>query len=125
VVSLSASFGGATQTAQLTVTPAPTGTPTGPLPAPTLLSPATDARFAPGQAITFDWSDVTGAASYTIQIDDSNTFSTPLIISQSVTASQYTNSTLPITQLWWRVRANDTAGNTGVWSAVRRFEVKN
>ena len=73
-----------TTSAQLTVTrgsaPTPTPSPTPPaaLPAPSLVSPAADARFAPGANITFNWSDVTGAASYTIQIDDSNTFPSPL-----------------------------------------------
>jgi hypothetical protein len=64
------------------------------------VSPANDARFSPGQSITFDWSDVTGAASYTIQIDDTDTFSTPLTVNQTVGASQFSTS------------------------AVRRFEVK-
>ncbi len=109
-----------------TATPAaPTPTPAGSLPAPSLLSPAHDARFSPGQTITFDWSDVAGAASYTIQIDDAEAFSSPLIVNQTVTASVYTNSTLPTTRMWWRVRANDAAGNPGAWSAVRRFEVRN
>jgi hypothetical protein len=119
---ISAAFDGVTRTATLTVTPpaAP-----GPLPAPTLLSPAVDARFAPGQAITFDWTDVSGAASYTIQIDDTETFSTPLVATATTVPSQFTTSTLPTTRMWWRVRANDPAGNPGAWSAVRRFEVKN
>ncbi|HEV3485119.1 MAG TPA: hypothetical protein VG106_06910 [Vicinamibacterales bacterium] len=118
---ISATFDGVTRTATLSVTPpaAPT-----PLSAPSLLAPAVDARFAPGQSITFDWTDVSGAASYTIQIDDSETFSTPLVMSQSVAASQLTTSTLPTTRMWWRVRANDAAGNPGAWSGVRRFEVK-
>ena len=93
-------------------------------PAPTLLSPANDARFSPGQAITFDWSDVSGAASYTIQIDDSSTFTAPLTVSQTVAVSRYTTSTLPTRRMWWRVRANNSAGNPGAWSAVRRLEVK-
>jgi hypothetical protein len=92
--------------------------------APTLVSPANDARFAPGTTITFDWSDVSGAASYTIQIDDSDSFSAPLIVNQTTTASQFTTSTLPTTRMWWRVRANDASGAPGNWSAVRRFEVK-
>ena len=50
----------------------------GPLPAPTLDRPGNDARFSPGQSITFDWSDVAGAGGYTIQIDDSQSFSAPL-----------------------------------------------
>jgi hypothetical protein len=119
-VAITASFAGVSKTATLTVAPVSSG----PLPAPSLLSPANDARFLPGQAITFDWTDVTGAASYTIEIDDSETFAAPLIVSQSVGASHYTNSTLPTRRMWWRVRANDAAGNPGAWSAVRRFEVK-
>jgi len=87
-------------------------------------SPASDARFAPGQNITFDWSDVTGAASYTIQIDDQDSFPSPLIVDQTVTASQFSSSTLPTKRLWWRARANSASGTPGSWSSVRRFEVK-
>lgn len=83
------------------------------------MSPAHQARFSPGQTITFDWTDVAGAASYTIQIDDSNTFAAPQIVSQTVTASTYSTSTLPTRKMWWRVRANDASGNPGAWSAVR------
>jgi hypothetical protein len=89
-----------------------------------LLSPANDARFSPGQTIVFDWSDVSGASTYTIQIDDAETFSTPLTVSQTVAASQFTTSMLPTTRMWWRVRANDASGTAGTWSAVRRMEVK-
>ncbi len=121
-----------TRSANLTVTPgtAPTPTPTptppsaGTLPAPSLLSPAADARFAPGTNIIFDWSNVTGAASYTIQIDDQDTFPSPFIVNQTVTASQFSSSTLPTRTMWWRARANDTSGKPGNWSSIRRFEVK-
>jgi hypothetical protein len=121
-----------TRSANLTVTrgtvpsptPTPTPTPSGTLPAPSLFSPAADARFAPGTNITFDWSDVSGAANYTIQIDDQNTFSSP-IVNRSVTASQFSSSTLPALTMWWRARANNASGNAGTWSAARRFEVKN
>ena len=119
-----------TRSANLTVTrgtpppPTPTPTPSGTLPAPSLVSPAADARFAPGTNITFNWSDVSGAANYTIQIDDQNTFSSP-IVNRSVTASQFSSSTLPTLTMWWRARANNASGNAGTWSAARRFEVKN
>ncbi len=119
-----------TTSAQLAVTrgsastPTPTPTPPATLPAPSLVSPAADARFAPGANITFNWSDVTGAASYTIQVDDSNTFPSPLIVNQTVTTSQFSSSTLPIKTMWWRARAN-ASGKAGNWSAIRRFEVKN
>jgi hypothetical protein len=104
--------------------PPPPPPPPGPLPAPSLQSPARDARFSPGQSITFNWSDVAGATSYTIQIDDSDDFSSPFIVNQTVTDSTYSTSTLPERRMWWRVRAIDAAGNPGNWSSDRRFEFK-
>ena len=122
-----------TVSANLTVTagappppsPTPPASPTPPpnLTAPSLISPAADARFAPGTNITFDWSDVAGATSYTIQIDDQETFPSP-IVNQTTTASQFGTSTLPTLRMWWRVRANN-GGTSGPWSAVRRFEIRN
>jgi hypothetical protein len=94
------------------------------LPAPSLISPAADARFAPGANILFDWSDVAGAARYTIQIDDNNAFPSPMILQQTTTASQFSTSTLPTLTMWWRVQATDASGNPGSWSSARRFEVK-
>ena len=44
---------------------------------PTLLAPSN--ADTPPQPITFDWSDVTSAVSYTIQIDDSSAFTAPLV----------------------------------------------
>ena len=107
-----------------TATPAPSATPPTALAAPSQLTPAADARFAPGTNITFDWSDVAGAASYTIQVSDQSTFSTTPIVNQNVTGSQFSTSTLPVKTMWSRVRANDASGNAGPWSAARRFEVK-
>ena len=87
--------------------------------APTLLSPAQDAN--PNQPVAFDWTDVAAATSYRIQIDDSNTFSTPLVVNQVVTASQFTAPTLASRQHWWRVRGITSAGGAGPFSTVRRF----
>jgi hypothetical protein len=74
VVTISA-FYDTTVSAKLTVTAGAPPSPTPPqqLPAPSLIAPAADARFAPGTNITFDWTDVSGATSYTIQIDDQDT----------------------------------------------------
>jgi hypothetical protein len=94
------------------------------LPAPAQITPAADARFLPGTNVTFDWSDITGAASYTIQVSDSTSFPSPLIVGQTGGASQFSTSTLPTKTMWWRVRANDSSGNPGIWSPARRFEVK-
>ena len=94
------------------------------LSAPTLLKPSADQRFPSGTNITFDWSDVANATSYTIQIDDRDTFPSPWIRNQTVSVSTYSTSSLPRTRMWWRVRANSSSGVAGPWSAVRRFEVK-
>jgi hypothetical protein len=84
-----------------------------------LVSPANDARFAPGANILFDWTEVSGAASYTIEIDDQDTFASPFVLNQSVINSQVSTSTLPTRTMWWRVRAHDASGNPGNWSSLR------
>jgi hypothetical protein len=121
-VTITATYGGVSRTTTLTVTPASTST--SPLPAPSLISPAADARFLPGTSITFDWTDVSGAASYTIQIDNEESFATPQVVNVNTTVSQFTTSALPTTRMWWRVRANSASGTPGSWSSIRRFEVK-
>jgi len=87
--------------------------------APNLISPAQ--AGTPAQPVLFDWSDVSAATRYRIQIDDSSNFSTPLVVDQTVTASQFTASTLVVRQHWWRVRGINSAGTAGAWSSVRRF----
>jgi FG-GAP-like repeat len=82
--------------------------------APTLVSPAQDAT--PPQPVAFDWTDVGAATSYQIHIDDSNKFSTPLVVDAKVTASQFTAPTLAAKRHWWRVRGINSAGVAGPWS---------
>ena len=98
-----------------TTPPAPPPVPA----APALLAPAN--ASSPAQPITFDWSDVTGAASYTIQIANSSAFTAPLVRDQSVTASTYFQGGLATTTQFWRVRGVNTAGVAGAWSAARSF----
>jgi hypothetical protein len=117
-VTITASAAGVTQTTTLTVTPAPPQ----PLAAPTLLAPANGARLNVGQTASFDWSDVSGAASYTIQISTSSTFAST-VVNQGVTASQFATAALPKATLYWRVRATDAAGTAGTWSAALSFRV--
>lgn len=118
-VTLTATAAGVSRTATLTVDPPSAGS----LAAPSLLSPAADARFSVGQTIVFDWSDVTGAASYTLAIDDQETFSSPTVL-RTVTTSTFATSTLPAARMWFRVRALDASGTAGAWSGSRRFEVR-
>ena len=119
-VTLTATFGGVSRTATLTVNPAGSGT----LPAPSLLSPADDARFSAGQTITFDWSDVAGAASYTIQVDDQESFSSPTV-QQSVSASTFSASALPThAHVVARSDCQRSRQRRGGWSSARRFELR-
>ena len=88
--------------------------------APTLLSPANGAT--PTQPVTFDWGDVTAATSYEIQVDDSTTFTLPLVIDQVVTPSTFATGGFANVQHSWRVRGINSAGTAGAWSAVRTFQ---
>lgn len=112
--SISAGYGGTTRSASLTVNP-----PTTTLPAPSLVSPANGAQ--PAQPVTLDWSDVGGAVSYRIQIDNASTFAAPFVTDQLVTESRFTAGTLPGTDHWWRVQALNANGAAGAWSGSRRF----
>jgi hypothetical protein len=130
-VTISATAGGVTKSAVLTVNPFGSPPPpppppppsSGPLPAPTLLSPADGSRFNQGDTVPFDWTDVSGAASYVIQVSSSNTFPST-VLNQTVTPSQFATSTLPASDLFWRVRANDSAGSPGAWSTVLGFRIR-
>lgn len=118
-VTLSVSGAGVTRTVTLTVNPIPLP----PLPAPTLLSPASGARFAPGQSVPFDWSDVPNAASYTLQVSSSSTFAS-ILLERSSSASQVTASFAATGDRFWRVRATGPDGSPGTWSAARSFRIK-
>ena len=118
VVTITGFQGSVTRSANLTVlsgssAPAP-GT-------PSLVSPADAAAVT--LPVTLDWSDASNASSYEIQVDDSSGFSLPLVSSLTSTASQTSVSGLAAGQYWWRVRAKNSAGAVGNWSASRGFTV--
>ncbi|MDG5816986.1 carbohydrate binding domain-containing protein [Chitinispirillales bacterium ANBcel5] len=68
----------------------------------------------------FNWSHVTGAQTYTIQIATSNTFSAASIIHQDTlfTNSFTPDSDLPITTIFWRVKADNSP-----WSIMEQVAV--
>jgi hypothetical protein len=94
------------------------------LPPPALVSPAAGATLSSLRP-TFDWTDVSGATSYTIQISAYSDFSIR-ISSTQVTASTYTPSAdLPMGVIvYWRVRANGANGSSA-WVEVpaRTFKI--
>src|SRR5439155_1444571 len=86
---------------------------------PSLSSPADGA--SPAQPVTLTWTAASNAASYEIQVDDNSTFTVPLVRSLISTTTQTTVTGLPTVRLFWRVRALNSAGVAGNWSASRRF----
>jgi hypothetical protein len=121
-VTLSVAGGGVTKTGTLTVNPIPVAPPA-PLAAPSLSAPAAGARFNVGQTVPFNWSDVTGAASYTLQVGTSSTFTT-VVLTRTVTASQLSVALTAAGDRAWRVRANRSDGSAGAWSAVRSIRIR-
>ncbi|MEK7327755.1 MAG: hypothetical protein AAB217_21120, partial [Chloroflexota bacterium] len=73
----------------------------------------------------FDWGNVSGASSYSLQISTNQNFAT-LVLNMNVSASAYTPMVdLPKgTLLFWRVRTNGTNGPSA-WSRVRHFDSPN
>jgi hypothetical protein len=117
---VSAAYNSVTRTAALTVNPPAAPPPPTPA-APLLVSPA-DAATAVAQPATLDWSDVSGATSYEVQVDNTSTISSPFVANPTTTGSQATLAAgLPAQTLWWRVRARNSSGVFGPFSAVRRF----
>ena len=113
---ITAVSGGITRTASLTVNPSTTAPA-----APTLVSPANLATNV-AQPVLLDWNNVTNATSYEVQVDDSSTIASPFVANPTVTSSQASlASGLPAQQLWWRVRARNSAGVFGPFSATRSF----
>jgi hypothetical protein len=71
----------------------------------------------------FNWADVPGAASYTIQVSRNSTF-TSLVVTKTVVPSTYTATiNLPANiPLYWRVKANGVNGPS-LWSASWSFNI--
>jgi hypothetical protein len=86
------------------------------LPAPVLSTP-TNGETTTLLRPTFDWADVSGATSYTIQVSRNNSF-TSLVVTKTVVLSTYTPTiNLPANiLLYWRVKANGLNGPS-LWSS--------
>ena len=86
----------------------------------TLTGPANGAE-AQYNSTTLHWDGIRNASSYQIQLDNTNTFTSPLI--DDVTgAISYTLPELDIDSTYfWRVRAHNNTCGDGNWSATRQF----
>jgi hypothetical protein len=93
---------------------------------PSLLLPQ-DGVSACDQTVFLDWSAEGDAGSgvlrYEVQVDDFNTFASPVWTSQPASSST-TTPVLNYGRYYWRVRAEDQAGNFSTWSSVCSFIVE-
>jgi len=90
------------------------------LAAPRLIRPAPYASVS--EPITFQWTEVNGAAAYGIEIRNAPANAGQVVVSEKVTEPRFTAGALPARPLWWRVRAVGSSGAPGTWSPARRFE---
>ena len=92
-------------------------------PSPTLVAPA-DGAVTNDATPAFDWSDVGGAASYELLVDDNSDFSSPEIDQTAIAPSNFTpGSALADGTYSWKVRARDATSNAGAYSSVRTLTV--
>jgi len=87
---------------------------------PSLSSPA-DGSSTSDTTPYFDWSSVSGATLYHIQVDDNSSFSSPEIDTTTSDSDYTPESPLsPDTHYYWHVQASNACG-TRSWSAVWAF----
>jgi fibronectin type 3 domain-containing protein len=91
---------------------------------PNLISPSHGATIVSATPI-LDWSDVSEASSYDVQVCTDNVCSS-VVVSQNTGGSQFTitQALKRNTQYWWRVRSRNSCG-PGLWSTVRNFTTEN
>jgi hypothetical protein len=87
---------------------------------PLLISPEELVKVS-GLRPQFDWLDVDGATSYTIQVSKYSNLSSPIINTKTLDSFYVPTKDLTKNKiLYWRVRANNADGSS-VWSEVRSF----
>ena len=80
---------------------------------------------APQAEMDFDWSDVSGASSYELEVDIADHFPSPVNDMNIYTSSSCNNSfSLADNLYYWRVRATDASGNQGEWSETWSFTLQ-
>jgi len=91
--------------------------------APSLVSPADGAAIETNTP-TFDWDDVAGAVSYTLQVATDDNFSYTVFSTDVVESTKTSPVSLSYgTRHYWRIRAKNDVG-TGDWSSTWSFTAK-
>jgi hypothetical protein len=97
-----------------------------PPPAPTLATPAANALLIAPTPVRLDWNNVTMPSGtsfqkYEVQVATNATFTVDAILADTA-ISEYTFGPLAVnTVYYWRVRAYNSLGQYGAWSATRIF----
>lgn len=91
-----------------------------PLDPPELLEPA---EYTNDLTPTLEWTTISDATAYTVLVDDSVSFSSP-VVNMTTIDPEYTCLTLTADTLYyWKVRAKDQPGNWGSYSAIGNFTI--
>jgi hypothetical protein len=89
--------------------------------APAAIAPSDEASCQ-AVSITLDWSDVIGADTYTLQVDDNSDFSSPLFNQGSLASTlQLVAGLSEGTNYYWRTKAVNSCGVNGPWSSTNSF----
>ncbi|WP_208027901.1 hypothetical protein [Rhabdothermincola sediminis] len=79
----------------------------------------------PDDALIFEWSPLSGAKTYEIQIDTEDQFTAPITVSATTSNTSYSVSS-PQTvgqTYYWRVRAKSAAGVPTLWSTPQSYSM--
>src|SRR6185503_194054 len=91
------------------------------LTAPALVFPQNNARSVP-PTVLLQWSAVSGAASYRVQLSYGSDFATKITDQSNVTATTFTARSLAsYRRVYWRVAAIGSSGTAGPWSQTWNF----
>ncbi|MCF6133371.1 hypothetical protein [Flavobacterium wongokense] len=95
---------------------------------PTNTLPATDATYNANQQINFSWGipadvgTIQSTISYVIEFSNNINF-TSILQSSNATTASFQQSFATSGDYYWRVKAKDLAGNTGLYSTPFRFTI--
>lgn len=90
--------------------------------APTPLLPANSSSNL-NVKFNIDWTSVSGAVSYELQLDTNSAFTAPVTI-QTMYSAYTINNLMYGTTYYWRVRAKNATNQFSAWSDVWNFTTK-